>query len=248
MTYIEAIISGVVQGLTEFLPISSSGHLVILHHYFGYQEPKILFNIFLHIGTLFAVLVYFWRDIIALFTKRRRLFWLVILGSIPTALIGFLFKESFEQQFLNIKVVGAMLFITALFLIAGEWQRKDKATTPLGWLKALVIGIVQGLAIMPGISRSGSTISAGTILGLDREEAIKFSFLLSIPAVLGALLLKLTDGLKEASLTLPIFTGSVAAFLVGLFAIYVLVKAALSRKLKFFAIYCVLMGGTILLS
>jgi len=247
MTYTEAIISGIVQGLTEFLPISSSGHLVILHHFFGYQEPKILFNIFLHIGTLFAVLVYFWRDIISLFAQKRRLLGLVILGSVPTALIGFIFKDSFEQHFSSIKIVGIMLFVTAVFLIVGEWVSKNKVGGKISWPKALLIGLIQGFAIMPGISRSGSTISTALMLKVDKKEAIRYSFLLSIPAVLGALLLKLKDGLAGASLSMPMLAGAIVSFLIGLFAIFLLIKAALGSKLKYFAIYCVILGGTIFL-
>ena len=117
MSYTESIISGIVQGLTEFLPISSSGHLVILHNFFGYKEPQILFDIFLHIGTLFAVLIYFRRDIINVVTKERRLLWLVIIGSIPTAIIGFAFKDILRALFTDVKMVGIMLFITAGFLL-----------------------------------------------------------------------------------------------------------------------------------
>ncbi|NQT89809.1 MAG: undecaprenyl-diphosphate phosphatase [Candidatus Omnitrophica bacterium] len=245
---VEAIISGVVQGLTEFLPISSSGHLVLLHRYFGYQEPRLIFDIFLHVGTLFAVIVYFWRDIINLITKQKRLLLLIIIASIPTAVIGFLFKDLLKSLFVNVRVVGIMLFVTAGFLFIGEWaagRKKDK--TGLSWFKALVIGIVQGISIIPGISRSGSTISTGMFLGLEKKEAVRFSFLLSIPAILGALAFMLRNGAGMSVDTLSLLAATASAFVVGLAAIYILIKAVARARLKFFAIYCLLMGTLILL-
>lgn len=252
MGYAEAIISGIVQGLTEFLPVSSSGHLVILHHYFGYKEPQILFDIFLHIGTLFAVLIYFRHDIIKIVTKERRLLGLVLIGSIPTAIIGFLFKDIYETLFADMKVVGLMLIVTAGFLFLGQWalksQSKEKVNNgPLGWLKAVVIGLVQGISIIPGISRSGSTIAAGLLLRLDRKEAVRFSFLLAIPAITGALLFKLADAGRAVVITPLMLAGVISAFLVGLAAIYILIKAVYAGRLKFFGIYCLLVGGAVLI-
>ena len=191
MSYAQAIISGIVQGITEFLPVSSSGHLVILHNYFGYKEPQLLYNIFLHTGTLFAVVVYFWKDIINVIAKEHRLLLAVIIASIPTAFIGYFFKDIFESLFANIIIVGIMLYITAalLFLadIAGKRQASMAVTKTPGIFKSIIIGIVQGISIIPGISRSGATISSGMLLRIDKEMAVKFSFLLSIPAILGAL-------------------------------------------------------------
>ncbi|NQT96085.1 MAG: undecaprenyl-diphosphate phosphatase [Candidatus Omnitrophica bacterium] len=249
MSYAEAIISGIVQGLTEFLPISSSGHLVILHHYFGYKEPKILFDIFLHVATLFAVLVYFRRDIINMIRDKHRLLVFVAVGSIPTAMVGYLCHDAFEFFFSQVKVIGAMLIVTAIFLIGGELvaRKYSQSNKSLDWLKALSIGFMQGFSIMPGISRSGATISAGLFLGLKKEEAVRFSFFLSIPAIIGALLFKLGDGAAKVVITLPILAGGICAFLVGLLAIYLLIKAVLGNKLKYFAIYCILAGGAILI-
>ena len=192
MSYTEAIISGIVQGLTEFLPVSSSGHLVVLHHFFGYNQPQFTFDIFLHIGTLFAVLVYFRRDIIDMLKRRPRLLMYVILATIPTALIGFLFIDLVEGLFQNIKLVGLMLFVTAGFLFIADKVSASKSNTgKLSVVKAIGIGVIQGLAIAPGISRSGLTISSGILFGLDKNEAIRFSFLLAIPAILGALILQI---------------------------------------------------------
>jgi undecaprenyl-diphosphatase len=249
MTYSQSIISGIIQGITEFLPVSSSGHLVILHHYFGYKEPQILFDLLLHIGTLFAVFVYFWRDIINMITGQRRLLLYIIIGSIPTAVIGVLFKDIFESLFSNIKAVGLMLFVTAGFLFLGEWASNRKKTAPdngLGWLKAIVIGIVQGIAITPGISRSGSTIAAGLTLGLDKKEAVRFSFLLGIPAIIGASLFKLSDAGSNLTITSQMLAGTIVAFFIGLGAIYLLIKMVTNGKLRLFGIYCIILGSAVL--
>jgi undecaprenyl-diphosphatase len=246
MTYTQAIISGIVQGVTEFLPVSSSGHLVILHNYFGYKEPQLLFNVFLHVSTLFAVLVYFWKDIVNIILKEHKLLLAVIVGSFPTALIGFFFKDIFESLFANIIIVGIMLYITAAFLFAADIIGRNKGAAGVkgnpGLLKAVLVGIIQGISIIPGISRSGATISTGLILKIDRKMAVKFSFLLSIPAIMGALFLKLPD-IKGGVSHLPqIAAGTFFAFFFGLVSIYVLIKTVIKGKLKFFAFYCLFAG------
>ena len=250
MSYAEAIISGIVQGVTEFLPISSSGHLVILHNYFGFKEPQLLFDIFLHIGTLFAIVVYFWRDIIDLIATKRRIVSFIIIGTIPTVLIGYSFSAIFESYFADIKVVGSMLLVTAIFLFAADWAgRRSLDAAAVGrmtWFKAIIIGIVQGIAIMPGISRSGSTISSAMLLKVDRRQAIRFSFLLSIPAVLGAVVFKLSNITVTAAVTSNMAVGAFFAFIFGLGAIYLLIKSVINSNLKFFGFYCLLTGGVIL--
>ncbi|MFH1868518.1 MAG: undecaprenyl-diphosphate phosphatase [Candidatus Omnitrophota bacterium] len=251
MSYIQTIISGIVQGLTEFLPVSSSGHLVMLHHYFGIKEPQLFFDIILHVATLFAILVYFRRDIISVFTKERRLLLFILVGTIPTAIIGLLFKDIFESLFVHVKFTGLMLFITANFLFAGDWaakKQKAESSPPkgLGFRRALLIGFVQALSMAPGISRSGSTIATGLLLRLDKKEAVRFSFLLAMPAILGALLFKLVDAGGAFTITLPMFVGSFAAFFVGLGAIHVLLKVVYTDKLSYFGLYCLIVGGLIL--
>jgi len=250
MSHVEAIISGIVQGITEFLPISSSGHLVILHHYFGFKEPQLLFDLFLHIGTLFAVVVYFWRDIIKLVTSQRKLLLLIVIGTIPTVLIGYYFKDTLEACFANIKFVGAMLLVTALFLFVADWAgRRKYVSTQMGGLtrlKAFIIGIVQGISIIPGISRSGSTISSAILLKVDKTQAIRFSFLLSIPAITGAVLLKFTSVAGGPSVTVNMLIGVLFAFIFGLGAIFLLIKCVVNSNLKFFGFYCLIAGGVIL--
>ena len=250
MSYVEAIISGIVQGVTEFLPISSSGHLVILHHYFGFKEPQLLFDLFLHIGTLFAVVVYFWRDIIKVVTTQRRFLLYIIIGTIPTALIGYFLKDISESCFANIKIVGIMLLVTAVFLFTADWAGRRKHGTAqarrINWFEALVIGIVQGTAVIPGISRSGLTVSSAMLLNVDKTQAIRFSLLLSIPAIIGALVLKFIWAGEAVKCTSYMAIGAFFAFLFGLGAIYILIKSVISGNLKFFGFYCLLAGGVIL--
>jgi undecaprenyl-diphosphatase len=245
MSYTYAIISGIVQGITEFLPVSSSGHLVILHNFFGYKEPHLLFNLFLHAGTLLAVVVYFWHDIVTVIKKDHRLLQAIIVGSVPTALIGFFFNDAFESLFANIGIVGIMLFVTALFLFiadrVGRYSNDARAQAP-GWFKALIIGFVQGVSIIPGISRSGSTISSAMMLKIDKAMAVRFSFLLAIPAILGAFILKLLS-LETNIVYLPqMMLGLITAFMFGLGSIYVVIKAVARGRLKGFAFYCLFMG------
>ena len=253
MSLWEAILSGILQGASEFLPISSSGHLVLLHHYLGYKEPQLLFDIFLHTGTLLAILVYFRKDIWLAFTKERKFLLLIIIGCIPTGIIGFLFESRFKEAFGSIKLVGFMLLLTAVFLFCGDIASRFREHHPhthpkLGFGKALIIGAIQGIAALPGLSRSGATISMGLICQVRKKEAIKYSFLMAVPAVVGALIFELRDFQGLGALSLPqIVAGTTAAFLVGLVAIYYLIQAIIKDRLYFFGIYCLLVGSAVLI-
>jgi undecaprenyl-diphosphatase len=266
VNWIEAVVLGVVQGLTEFLPVSSSGHLVLFQHLFGLVEPELLFDISVHVGTLIAVLVVFYRDILqildalvrlpglvrstggwgALFTGHPeiRLLAMIVAGCIPTALLGVLFAKVAEQLFGTVWLVGAALLVTGTFL----WftQRQKAIGRPIRQMRlkdALIIGLIQGLAIIPGISRSGATISAALYLGVDRELAGRFSFLLSIPAILGALVLGLDSEAFHTDLPMgTIVLGSLAAAFVGYLALVVLLKMVKKGQLHRFAPYCWLVG------
>lgn len=266
MNWIEAVVLGVVQGLTEFLPVSSSGHLVLFQHLFGLVEPELLFDICVHVGTLAAVLAVFYRDILnllstlarlpglaragggvsALFGNHRdfRLMVMIVLGCVPTAVLGVLFAKMAEQLFGTVWLVGAALMTTGTFLWFTKKQKTAARTIRQMKLKdALLIGLVQGLAIVPGISRSGATISAALYLGVDRELAGKYSFLLAIPAILGALVLGLDS--EAFHTTLPAGTlvlGSLAAAVVGYLALVVLLKMVKKGQLHRFAPYCWLVG------
>jgi len=250
MSYGEAAISGIVQGLTEFLPVSSSGHLVLLHHFFGHKETQLLFDIFLHLGTLFAVLVYFWRDIIKIIITDKRYLLYVFLGALVTALFGFALKDFVEDLFGNIRVVGMMLIVTAIYLFIGEWRLKINSNNnnhkPLGYREALIIGIVQSIALMPGASRSGITISTGLTLRLGKEGAIRFSFMLAIPVILGVVLYKIMNTSVAAVLVPHVIIGTAFSFLFGILAIRLLIKAVLTARLNYFAVYCLVLGTIVI--
>lgn len=254
MSIVQAIISGLVQGLTEFLPVSSSGHLVILHHYFGLPEPQILFNICLHIATLGAVIFVFWREIIDIRRWKSGLGWALLIGSISTAIVGTGLGNIFGKRlFGSVPLVGAMLLLTSLWLLLGTLvakKREDKSTA-LNWWQALIIGISQGIALIPGISRSGATISTALILKRERKLAVYFSFLLSIPATLGALLYQLrvplVANVVSPSYLANLLVGGVVAFIVGLATLKVVLKVVGKNKLYFFSIYCFLFGVAVLI-
>ena len=201
MSLLEAIFLGVVQGLTEFLPISSSGHLVLFQKLFGLEEGALSFDILLHFGTLMAVVAVFWRDLLAVlknpFGKMGRL---LIAGSIPTALIGFLFQDFFDRLFASGKTLGAEFLITGIVIWwADSAPRGRKGEREMTYTDALLVGTLQGAAILPALSRSGLTIMGALFRGLDREFAAKYSFLMSVPVILGANLLHLKDLFDESA-------------------------------------------------
>jgi undecaprenyl-diphosphatase len=251
ITISQAIFLGIVQGLTEFLPVSSSGHLVFFQSLFGLKEPQLLFNVMLHLGTLFAVVVSFRADIykiaqgIGQMLKRREkgkeevklLLW-IILATLPTGLMGILLKDWFESFFSKPKIVGLMLIVTGLVLWLTRWARKKgKTLREMKWIDALLIGIAQGIAIIPGISRSGATISTGLFCGLDRELSGKFSFLLSIPAIFGATILEMRE--IDAGQTLGMtLIGSTIAFGVGILSLTFLIRVIKMGKISIFSYYC----------
>ncbi len=261
MTFWQAVISGVVQGATEFLPVSSSGHLIILHHLLKIRQDFV-FDIFVHLGTLLALLAFFRKDIIALFCRKKKLLFLLILASIPTAIIGFLGGDIFARLFVNVRRVGAMLLITGIWLLAGDIASRCNKTPPLKELVgsipvdkkqekrpsaffALLIGFAQGIALIPGISRSGSTISTGLICGLSKESAFKFSFLLSIPAVSGALLFKIRD--FRLGWNFDLIVGMLISAIVGFFCLKFLLHLIKKGRFYVFAIYCFVVGIGVLM-
>ena len=263
MELIHAVILGIVQGLTEFLPVSSSGHLVIFQHLFGLKESELFFDVSVHMGTLAAVTIFFWKEIRSIIISLLRfseslikreipfsrihddadlkLALMIIIGSVPTAIIGLLLKKASDQIFSSVSIAGAMMIITGLVLWVTHRFKKE-GSKKFSIKEALLIGIVQGLAVMPGISRSGSTIAAGIFLGLNREMAARYSFLLSIPAILGAEILVLKD---LSGLNIPIsstITGTVSAFIVGYFSLKLLLYIVKKGQLHIFAPYCWIIG------
>ena len=261
----QTIFLGIIQGLTEFLPISSSGHLVIFQHLIGLKNPELLLDISLHIGTLLAVLIFFWADIkmmiyesigligtifrkqnpsskIQQFPYAALILW-IITGTIPTALIGILFSPFFQKMFGSPFFVGFMLIVTGAILGASRFI-PDHFTkkSNVGLMLSFAVGIAQGAAIIPGISRSGATIVCGLFCGLNRELAGRFSFLLSIPAIIGATILKF-DMTKITEIGfIPFFAGIVISFLVGLIALKITMNMVRKGNLYYFSPYCLLAG------
>lgn len=239
MSLLEAIISGIVQGLTEFLPVSSSGHLVILHKLFGLKESQLTFDIFLHLGTLSSVFIVFWMDIIDIFTIRKKIGFFIIIATAATAIFVFIFGKGVEASFGNSRLVGAMLILTGSWLIIGSFVRFG--TSGLTGFKSFLIGIAQGVASIPGISRSGATISTALFLGVEPRNAARFSFLLSIPAIIGAFLFKIRQGGFEGFGVNHIF-GFFTSCIIGVFSLKLLLRSLESDKLHFFGFYCIAAG------
>ena len=249
-----AILLGVVQGLTEFLPVSSSGHLVLFQQVFGHGimglEDHVAFDLVLHVGTLLPVVLMYRSDIATIFrdlsgdgplmerSGLRLAIW-VVLGSIPTGIIGILFKDVFEQLFTTTLTVGVAFGLTAILL----WRtrsltERSRSILEMSWHDALIIGLAQGIAITPGISRSGTTIAVALMLGLRRDLAARFSFLLSIPAILGAFVLKAKDfDFASSQALLPLAVGFAAAAISGWGALVLLLRLVRSGDFSRFAYY-----------
>ncbi len=258
MTLLQAIFLGFVQGLTEFLPVSSSGHLAIAQHFLpGFDQPGVLFDVLLHLGTMLAVILYFRREIGNLLSSpfrqgddarlHRRLLTLLLAGSVPTAVIGLTFKDFFESLFENIPLVALMLLVTGTLLFVSEkFRRGNRKEEQLTLIDALVVGTVQGCAIIPGISRSGSTIAVLLLRGVDGETAARFSFLLALPAVFGAALLSLRHLQDVTTAELPLYlAGTGVAFIAGMLSIHCLMAVIRRRRLFAFAVYCWLAGTVV---
>ena len=259
MSLLEAIIIGIIQGATEFLPISSDGHLVLIPAVFGLSQPDLVLIGLVHAGTLLAILSYFWRDLIAiaravltglaqrqpLATADARLGYWMVLGSIPAGVVGLLALDFFEAQFSSPTIAAAGLLVTAVFLVVGERLKSGTKTLDrLSWIDTLIIGSFQVLALLPGISRSGTTIAAGLGRGLDRPTAARFSFLVGLPAIAGAGLLSILDIFSaQGSLPLGHYAAAfIAAAVVGYGCIAFLLNWVKRHTLYPFAVYCAVVG------
>lgn len=269
---LSAIILGAVQGISEFLPISSSGHLVLVPALLSI-ETGLAFDTILHIGTLVAIFTFFWKDIINLIkgfilsiidltegvdifkrelhrVPEKRFAWLIIVGTIPTGIMGILLKDAIETIFRGTLFVGIFLLVTAAVLYYSERHSSGQITQKdMSFKQALIVGICQGLAVFPGISRSGSTIASGLCLGLNREYAARYSFLLSIPAVIGAGLIQIKDiATLDASVSV-LLAGFISSVIFGYLSIKLLMKMIKGWSLDIFAYYCTIIGIiTIILS
>ena len=269
MEIYQGILLGILQGVTEFLPVSSSGHLVLGQHFFNLTEPMLGFDISVHIGTLAAIVIVFFKDIkeigISIFNASssksdRKFFLLIITGCVPTAVLGFIIKIWEHAVFSSVLLVGSMLIVTGTFLWLTRNKQnlkekqninknldKNQEMSNFSYKSAFFIGVCQGIAVIPGISRSGATISAGLFLGLDRKMAAKFSFLLSIPAIIGAELLQLTGGLGQPlMITKATIFGTLASFITGYIALILLLKIVNKGKLYLFAPYCWIAGISVI--
>jgi undecaprenyl-diphosphatase len=259
--FLQALVLGAVQGLTEFVPISSSGHLVLVPEALGWDAPGLAFDVLLHVASLIALLVYFSGDLIDLArgslagdTGARRLVGLLALATVPAVIAGVLLGDYFEGTFEDAEAAAIQLVITAGILVAAEQalafhERKQAETgehlrsmEDLNVTDAALVGVAQAVSILPGISRSGSTIAAGLARGTKREDAARFAFLLAIPALFGAALVKVPD-LGEGSLGMGAgVAGFVAALVTSYAAIAILIKYLKTRSLYPFAAYCVVAG------
>ncbi|MCL2619060.1 MAG: undecaprenyl-diphosphate phosphatase [Defluviitaleaceae bacterium] len=253
MSILEAVILGVVQGLTEFLPVSSSGHLIMFQAFFGIEEPAMMFNIVVHLGTLIPVLTVYRKEVFAIaFRPLQRYTYLILLGTLPAAAVALLLGDNIDMLFGNPEFLPVTFLITALLLIyadtrpEGRRRKKD-----MSYRDSLIIGCAQAVAILPGISRSGSTITAGIASGLNRDTAARYSFMLSIPAISGGLTLELfrmyaSDGTGASIGLLPTFVGFITAMFTGFLAINMLLSIIRRRRLRVFAYYLMILSAALI--
>lgn len=247
----EGIILGFIQGLTEFLPVSSSGHLAIAKALFGIETRDLAFEIAVHAATVLSVIVVFWKDIVQLltglfkfkFNAETRYILMLIISMIPVFIVGMFFKDKVEAIFgSGLFVVGCALIVTAILLAISQIYRPRQQE--INWWRALVIGCAQAIAVIPGLSRSGSTIATGLICGVKRDEVTRFSFLMVLVPILGEAFLDLVGGgFAESSVgALPLILGFLAAFASGLFACKVMIALVKKASLGWFAAYCAIVG------
>jgi undecaprenyl-diphosphatase len=229
----KSLILGIVQGLTEFLPVSSSGHLVILKHWINFQSEGTTMEATLHFATLLAIIIFFRKKLLDYATKEKIL--TIIVGTIPIALIGILFKDEIELLFNNYLLVTITLSLTGLLLFISRNPKENKEELDLK--SAFIIGIAQALALTPGISRSGFTVAAALLLGITRKKAFEFSFILAIPALLGAFIINIPDIMETNVEIFYLLPGAVAAFFSVLLALWVFYKLIVKKDLYFFSYY-----------
>ncbi|HLC88848.1 MAG TPA: undecaprenyl-diphosphate phosphatase [Candidatus Nanoarchaeia archaeon] len=250
MNLLEAVLLGVVQGITEWLPVSSSGHLVLLQNLFNIEQP-VIFDLILHIGSLIVVLIVFRKSITELIRgilkgekAHLRFLFQLILASIPIALVGILLNDFIKSIFNDTKTVGFSLLFTAMVLFLSKYPKiKDKALT---YKNTFIIGIFQAIAILPGVSRSGSTLSAGLMQGVNKKDTARFSFLMFIPAILGATLFELKN-VSQVTDMLALTIGTIAAIITGIASLKLLLYIINKGKLSYFGWYCLIVGLAILI-
>lgn len=264
MSLLESVVLGIVQGLTEFLPISSSAHLRIIPAMFGWEDPGAQFTAIIQLGTMAAVLIYFWHDLLNVVTTwfrsltqprlrsdlNARMGWYLIIGTVPIVIFGFLFRNQIETGARSLYLMGTTLIVLGLILGAADYLgSKTRSVESVGRKDAIVVGLAQALALIPGVSRSGATITAGLIMGLDREAAARFSFLLSVPAIVLSGLFELAkevgSGSGGAGWT-SIIVATIVSFVVGYASIAFLLKWLARHTLYIFVVYRVALGVIVL--
>ncbi len=261
MSWIEAIILGLIQGLTEFLPVSSSGHLAIGKALFGIETADLSFEVAVHAATVLATIVVFWKDIVKLLqglfkfqmNAETRYILLILLSMVPVFIVGMFFKDRVEALFgSGLLVVGFALLVTALLLFLSETlaARRGGEGGKVTWKSALWMGVAQAVAVVPGLSRSGSTIATGLLCGVKKEEVTRFSFLMVLIPILGEAFLDVVGGdFGQSSVgMLPLLLGFAAAFVSGLFACKFMIAIVKKAKLRWFALYCALVGLACIIS
>jgi len=256
MNWYEALIFGLVQGLTEFLPVSSDGHLEIVKYLFGGIEESFLFSVAVHGATVLSIIVVFWKDIMKLLSgvfkfkmNEETVYALkLVVSMIPVAIVGFTLRDKVEALFVaDMDITGSFLIVTALFLVIGHFVRKrDK---PITYVGAFIIGIAQALAVLPGLSRSGSTISTGLMLGNSKSELARFSFLMVIVPIIGANFMQVVtaDTAAVNVVILPLIIAFVAAFVSGYAACRWMINIVRKGKLGWFALYCLVVGLSLII-
>lgn len=254
MTIFQAIFLALVQGVTEFLPVSSSGHLVLFQKIFRISDPPVFFDVLLHVGTLLAILTFFWKDLFSLVIdwKEKKNIWLfLITGTIPAATVGFFLNSRVGEIFNSLPLLGASWIFFGLLLLLSDKlkpkicdlkRKRDKVVVGDG----LVVGSFQALALLPGISRSGATIIGGLWQKFSRETAFKMSFFLSIPAIIGATVLKMKDSHLEGIASKEALAAVGLSAIVGYFSLKLLRKTLLSNKFYYFGFYCLILGILVL--
>lgn len=251
---IKVILLGGIQGFTEFLPVSSSGHLLLFRKLFGLAEAGLLLDTMLHLGTLVAVIAVFWRDILEMIKKPfSHLTLLIVMGTIPTGIIGLAFKDSFEEMARTGSFLGWSFLITGLVLWLADYikERGLKGVPQISFKDSFLVGTLQGIAIIPGISRSGLTIAGSFFRGVERQTAAKFSFLLSLPAILGAVVVQSVDlfqGNIEGISLAALVVGTVVAALCGYVAVRWMLNIIQNKSLKGFSFYLWILGFGVLFS
>lgn len=256
MNILQAVIYGIVQGLGEFLPISSTAHITLAPWLFGWEDPGLAFDVALHMGTLLAVVIFFWRDWINLIragftdikSREGRLFWHIMLACIPGGIFGVLFEEQVETTFRNPLLIGVMLIVMGIVIyVADKYSRSEIALLDTGFRRSFLIGVSQAIAMIPGVSRSGITMAAGRALGIRREDAARFTFLLSTPFIFLSGVYKARDLASISVDIVPFIIAIVTAAIVGAFSIKFILDYLKKKGFGIFAVYRFIIGAVVII-